>query len=246
MRQKRNKKFKIDKGHAPRHSNPYIAHASVSAQEANSSPWRLSSLKSSLIIVTIGFVAFSSGLNNPFMGDDLKQIVENVPVHSISNLWLFFSSSTFYVQGAASPLQGVYYRPLMSTVFSLLYNVFGPQPFYFHVLQLALGVASASILYLVFRYSFNTITSLCLALIFLVHPLNSQVIYAIANMQDVLFFFSQSWRYGSCSNLAQLKAWALSLGVCFCLYCQKKPEYCSLQYARCIFFCSISKDFGRS
>ena len=122
------------------------------------------------------------------MNDDNGQIVNNTLVHSISHIHLFFESGTFY-GGVGNPLTGIYYRPLMTTVFSLLYTVFGPHSFYFHLLQLLLYILSAIILFLLFKYFFKPALALFLSLVFLVHPLNSQIVYAIPSMQDVLFFF---------------------------------------------------------
>ncbi len=150
---------------------------------------KLTNWQAALIIIVLGFAVFFSGLNNAFAGDDTAQIVDNVPVHSISNIPLFFEGGTFYVGKGTAPLYGVYYRPLMTTVFSVLYSLFGAHPFYFHAFQLLLCIASAFLLYLFFRYSFRPALALFLALIFLVHPIRSQVVYAIPAMQDALFFF---------------------------------------------------------
>lgn len=144
-------------------------------------PWQVAG-----IFIVIGVAVFFSGLNNPFQGDDSYQIVNNPPVHSIKNIGLFFQSSTFY---NGEKLTGVYYRPMMATVDSFIYTLFGPSPVAFHIVQLALYIASAFLLYLVFKHFFRQLLALALALIFLVHPLNSQVVYSIPTMQDALFFF---------------------------------------------------------
>ncbi len=151
---------------------------------------KITNWQAAAIIAVIGFAAYCRGLFNPFMGDDIDQIVNNVPVHSLSNFFFFFRGSTFYNgQGLAAPLSGVYYRPLQTTVFSLLYTLFGNHSFYFHLLQLLLCIGSAILLYIFFRNTFKPALSLFLALIFLIHPLNSQVVYSIPYMQDVLMFF---------------------------------------------------------
>src|SRR6266571_1779293 len=144
-------------------------------------PWQ-----AACIIAVIGLCVFFTGLTNPFEGDDTYQIVNNPPVHSIKNIVTFFESSTFY-NGAK--LSGDYYRPTMTVVFSLLYTLFGPHTVAFHIMQLALYLASAFILYLVFKRFLKPALALALALIFLVHPLNPQIVYAIPTMQDALFFF---------------------------------------------------------
>lgn len=150
---------------------------------------KLTNWQAVLIIVVVGFVVFSVGLKNPFVGDDTLQIINNPPVHSISNIAEFFEGGTFYSGIPGHKLLGVYYRPLMTTAFSLIYTLFGPHQFFFHFAQLLLCIGSAVILYLFFRYSFKAAVALPLALTFLIHPVNSQVVFAVASMQDALFFF---------------------------------------------------------
>jgi len=78
----------------------------------------------------------------------------------------------------------------MTTTFSLIYSIFGTNTFAYHFVQLSLYIASAYILFLVFRHFFKKQTlALFLSLLFLIHPLNSQIVYSIPTMQDALFFF---------------------------------------------------------
>ena len=141
------------------------------------------------IVGVVGLVVYFSGLSNPFLGDDSSQIVENPVVHSLSNTALLFEGGTFYSNAGIAPLSGPFYRPLMSFSFALILAVFGQNPFYFHLLQLLFAVGGSFLLFLIFRYSFSYWLSLGLSLVFLVHPIDSQVVFAIASMQDVLFFF---------------------------------------------------------
>jgi len=151
---------------------------------------KINNLKSwqiAVIFVLIGFAAFFTGLTNPFQNDDFLQIVNNTAVHSITNLPEFFGSSTFF---NGEKLTGVYYRPLMTTTFSLIYSIFGTNTFAYHFVQLSLYIASAYILFLVFRHFFKKQTlALFLSLLFLIHHLNFQIVYSIPTMQDALFFF---------------------------------------------------------
>jgi len=150
---------------------------------------RLKNWQVLIIFVFIGFAVFGHSLNNPFWGDDIPQIVNNVPVHSISNIKLFFEGSTFYDGQGNSKLTGTYYRPLMTTTFSLIYSAFGAHSFYYHLLQLLLCIGNSIILYLILKNFFKPIISLPLAIVFLLHPINSQVVYSIPCMQDALFVF---------------------------------------------------------
>jgi len=137
-----------------------------------------------ILFAIVGLATYMTGLNSPFQNDDFPQIVNNTPVHSITNLPTFFTSSTFF---NGEKMTGVYYRPLMTTTF--IYTIFKANPIPYHLVQLAFFIAGAFILFLVFKHFFKKIPSLILSLIFLVHPLNSQIVFSIPTMQDVLFFF---------------------------------------------------------
>src|SRR6266446_1458686 len=87
------------------------------------------------IFAVVGLCVFFTGLANPFQGDDAYQIVNNLPVHSIRNVGLLLRSSTFF-NGQA--LIGIYYRPMMSVTFALIYTIFGAHTIAYHFVQLAL------------------------------------------------------------------------------------------------------------
>jgi len=141
------------------------------------------------ILLLAGFAVYFSGLLNPFLGDDSSQIVDNPVVHSLSNTALLFEGGTLYSNNGIAPLSGPFYRPLMSLTFAIIWAIAGANPLYFHLVQLLLAVGGSYLLFLVFRYSFSFLLSLGLALVFLVHPIDSQAVFAIASMQEVLFFF---------------------------------------------------------
>jgi hypothetical protein len=142
-----------------------------------------------LIIGVSGVVAFMTGLSGPFMDDDGAQIVNNPVVQSIVHIQLLFAGGTFYNVGGIAPLNGVYYRPLTMAVYSLIYTLFGANAVAFHLFQLALCIATAFLVFLIFRYTFRSVVALLLSLIFLLHPIDSQVAFAIASMQEPLSLF---------------------------------------------------------
>jgi 4-amino-4-deoxy-L-arabinose transferase-like glycosyltransferase len=152
---------------------------------------KLNDWQVALTIIIVGLAVFFTGFNNPFQGDDETQIVNNIVVHSVSHIDVLFNGSTFYNGGSATtPLLGTYYRPLMMVVFSFIYTIFGANPLFFHLFQILIFIVSAILLYLIFRCLLGKkLLALALALIFLVHPISSQVAFAIPSMQDALFFF---------------------------------------------------------
>ena len=150
---------------------------------------KITNWQASLVLALAGYCVYFDGLKNQFIGDDNGQIVNNPVVHSITNIHLFFVGGTFYIGKGIAPLYGNSFRPLMTTVFSFIYTLFGSHPIYYHLFQLALWIGASIILYLILRYYFSTAISLFLSLVFLVHPMNSQIVFAIATMQDTLFIF---------------------------------------------------------
>ncbi|MFZ5933041.1 MAG: glycosyltransferase family 39 protein [Patescibacteria group bacterium] len=150
-------------------------------------PAYLTSKKAIFIIIILGTIVFFNGLFNNFVGDDNSQIVDNIFVHSIKNISTFFGGSTFFNYGAQQG--GVYYKPLLNTLFSFIYTLFGPNPFFFHLVQVILHILNTCILFLLYKRFFSSSTSLFISLIFLVHPINSEAVFNISSTQEVLFFF---------------------------------------------------------
>lgn len=147
------------------------------------------------VIFAAGFLTFFNALFNGFLWDDEEQVLNNGLIHSISNFPYFFASSTFNTGGVGT-LGGLYYKPVMLLFFSLLYSLSGPNAFLFHLFQISVHIASTIFLFLVFKKLFKEITdknltllALAGALLFLVHPISSETVVYISNLQDILYFF---------------------------------------------------------
>ena len=125
---------------------------------------------------------------NDFVNDDVAQITENATVQSIHNIPQFFFANIFYNDGNLQ-LVPAYYKPLMFTSFSILYTFFGANAIPFHIFQLIIFIANACLIYVFLKKYFRYSTAFVLSLIFLVHPINSEVALYISDLQDVLFFF---------------------------------------------------------
>lgn len=183
----------------------------------------LTTLKAIHWIVIIGFVVFSNGLFNNFIGDDESQIIVNILVHSISNIGIFFNGGTFFNSSTQLPF-GVYYKPLLLTFYSLIYTFFGPNYFIYHLIQLLFHILNTIFLFLVLGYFLKKQTAFLLSLIFLLHPINSEAVYYISDLQDILFFF-----------FGILSLWIIQN------YHSKKAIIIALI---CLFFSLLSKETG--
>lgn len=144
-----------------------------------------------LIIIAIGFLVFSNSFFNGFVWDDEEQIINNTVIQSLKNIPIIFSGGAFN-SGGTGKLLGIYYKPLMTLSFALIYSVFKLNPFFYHLITVSIHIVNAILVYFLFKKFFcdsnGNFKSLLLSILFLVHPLYSEVFLYSANMQDLLYF----------------------------------------------------------
>ncbi len=138
-----------------------------------------------LLLIPLGILTFHNLYPAGLVGDDYDQVAANTLIQSLDHPWKFLSGSTFYSGGGE--LRGTYYKPAMTAVFALVYNLVGSEPFHFHMVQIVLGILNSILLYFFFLTLFAPWVALLGAALFLVHPVNSEVVQYISNYQDVLF-----------------------------------------------------------
>ncbi len=121
----------------------------------------LTPIKATCIIIFIGVIVYFNSLFNGFVFDDFDQLVNNSSVHTLSNIPNLFTGSSF--AGNNNQLIGVYYKPLMTSAFALIYSVFGVRASYYHLFQVILHIANSVILYFIFVTLFGKISVLAQA-----------------------------------------------------------------------------------
>lgn len=183
----------------------------------------LTTKKAITFLCILGFILYFYGLANGFVADDPPEIVYNTIVHSLSNLPQFFSGGLFYM-GEGQKLGGLFYRPLLTTYFSSVYTIFGPNAYAFHFFQVILCIANACLVFILFKHVFSKPLAFILSLVFLVHPINNESAYYISATQEVLFLF-----------FGLIALWILQT-----FHSQKALIFVSL----CIFFSLLSKETG--
>jgi hypothetical protein len=145
-----------------------------------------------LFYISTAFAIYGPYLANPFIMDDESQIIENEQIKSFDHFAQYFTSSTMGSGGAAK-MGGVYYKPLMTTYYSSIWHFFGARPDAFRAPLLTLHAISAFLIFLLSRGYFReekaVIWSFFIGLLFLVHPVNSEVVLYIADAQDILYMF---------------------------------------------------------
>jgi len=167
------------------------------------------------VLFAIGFLVYGASLSNGFVLDDTQQVVDNQLTTSLSRIRDIFLGASNETFGNLNSY-GVYYRPLMISTYNLVRAVFGLNPFAFHLLQLLLHIGNAILLFFIFRSLFRNAAVLAFvgALLFLVHPLNTEAVVYIASLQDPLFSF-----FGLLAFLWLIRAekigllWSLAFGL---------------------------------
>ncbi|HEX7042382.1 MAG TPA: glycosyltransferase family 39 protein [Patescibacteria group bacterium] len=144
--------------------------------------------KTIIFIILAGFILYFFGLFNGFVGDDNTQILGNPAISSFWNLPSFFFENRLQI-GGISKLGGLYYKPLLDASYLLIYSLFGPVSFPFHLFQTVIFISNAILVFLFLKTFFPKQISFILSFLFLIHPINSEVVLYIADTQDVLFFF---------------------------------------------------------
>jgi protein O-mannosyl-transferase len=140
-----------------------------------------------LLVALLTITAHARGLQGQFLEwDDYGHITQNPAIRSLSpsNLWMMFT------QPAAK-----LYVPLTWLSFAIDYQVWGHNPFGYHLTNLLLHLAN-TLLVLVFvreilrnRFQYATAAALFTAAIFGVHPLRVESVAWVTERKDLLFAF---------------------------------------------------------
>lgn len=142
-----------------------------------------------LLLVVIGLVLYLPSLPNKFVWDDEEQVVANTAVHSLSQLPAIFAGSTFN-SGGSDRLGGLYYKPLMSASFAVIYTVFGERPWAFHLFQIMLHIGTTLLFYIILQRLWKREwIAFAVVLLFLIHPQNVETVVYISSLQDTLYMF---------------------------------------------------------
>lgn len=80
----------------------------------------------------LGFLIYAQALQNPFVMDDEIQILGNTHIQTLHEWPSFFTSSSMG-SGGGEKMGGVYYKPLMTTYYAVVWHFFGPDPMAFRL-----------------------------------------------------------------------------------------------------------------
>src|SRR5271170_3909177 len=169
------------------------------------------------VLLLVVFICYGNILVNSFVYDDGQQILRNPYVKSWHFVPQIFGSTVWSFIGQAGATN--YYRPLMTFSYLVLWKIFGPIPFGFHLFSLLMECAVVVMMFYAGRRLFlDDRIAWCAALFFAVHPVHTEVVAWIAALPDLeaaLLLLLALWLLAAPGK----KNWKIELGVtlCFCL-----------------------------
>lgn len=134
-----------------------------------------------LVLVIAGFFVYQNSFSNKLFWDDDDGITNNVYIKDFSYFPKYFSENLIAGSGQISN----YWRPLLLISFAIDYHSFGLNPIGYHVINLLWHILAAWLVYLLFyRLSKRHWLSFWPALIFLVHPLQTEAVTYVSGRAD--------------------------------------------------------------
>lgn len=156
------------------------------------------------IISLISIAVYSRAFYSGFVLDDKIQVLENPLNRDIANIPKLFSSGIVsYVNIGAGSNN---YRPMMNVIYTLNYDLFGPQPWAFHLTNVLLHAGTSILVFFLInkilcksaRKPLSSLPAFIAALLFAIHPIHTEAVIWVAAVPELsytLFFLLSFYLY---------------------------------------------------
>jgi len=153
---------------------------------AEDSRQRTKNILALVFIALAVWFAYFNTLHNDFVHDDRIEILQNTFIHDFSHLSKILTSPAWAFR-LENPQGGSnYYRPLQYLTYAVLYHFLGPSPWGYHLFKLLLHLAVCLVFFwIICHYLKNWALALLSALMFAVHPANTEAVAWISGITDV-------------------------------------------------------------
>jgi len=137
-----------------------------------------------ILIILLGFFAYANTLRSKFVFDDEPLVVNNVFIKSWQNFGRIFTQD---VGSGSVIVKYGFYRPLQSLSFMADYSFWRLNPAGFHFTNILLHILAALSLYWLINIIFKDIfLAFLAALIFTIHPIQTEAVAYISGRSDPL------------------------------------------------------------
>jgi tetratricopeptide (TPR) repeat protein len=179
------------------------------------------------ILISVAVLPYLNTLGNGFVYDDNFQIVANPYLRSFHYLKQIIFTPVWSFKYAQVSTN--YYRPLMPLQYLLMFKVYGPLAYPYHLANVLMHAGVVVLLFAVTRRLFGSARLAFLAAaLFAVHPIHTEVvawIAAVPDLQLALFLLVTLWLYMDLDDPARRKWWTSTAmcGVFFLALFSKEP-----------------------
>ncbi len=137
-----------------------------------------------VLLAIFGLIAYANVINGEFIWDEGPLIVTNEYVHSFKHFFKWFTTNS--LEGAGYDNMNLY-RPLDTMVTAVIYSLFKLNPIPYHLANIFIHIGNAFLVFILLqRLNFLRFGSLLAAIIFLLHPVQTESVSYIAGLPDVL------------------------------------------------------------
>lgn len=135
-----------------------------------------------LLIVVAGFFSFGLTLKVGFLWDDPEIIVNNphIKEFSLQNIRHSFTHDVFNGLGDA------YYRPLVSLANMIDHQIWGLNPFGYHLTNLTFHILAAVLLFLILSQLLTSPVAFLTSVLFSVHPIVVEQLIIVAGRMELM------------------------------------------------------------
>jgi len=140
-----------------------------------------------VIIIAFSFILYGNTINNDYCLDDNFVIQDNEQVHKgIKGIPEILTST--YSEGKGRTYG---YRPFGKITFAIEYSIFGENPHISHLINILLYAITGVFLFLLlikFLNKYSVWLSFIIVLLFLAHPIHTEVVASLKNREEILSF----------------------------------------------------------
>lgn len=138
------------------------------------------------LLIIIGMLVYAQTLFYPFVHDDVVFIQKNPTIQTFNLKEIFLRTG----DAPAKRLINLYYRPVLDVVYRLQYQLFQFNPSGYHLVNILLHISNAIIILFLLRHIFKNLSlAFVAALVFLIHPVQTEAVACIVGISNLLCVF---------------------------------------------------------
>ncbi len=144
-------------------------------------------LKILLMLFLLGAMAYANAVSHPFVHDDVVFIQNNPQIAKWDHLERIFLHPAF--PNKDIPVNP-YYRPFLELIYRFEYAFFAFDPQGYHLINIFMHIMNSLLVYVLMNFLWRQVgLAVAVALIFLLHPIQTEAVACVAGISNLVFSF---------------------------------------------------------